>query len=193
MTKEDNKNFKNSTKCWICDDHCVDNDVQARDHSHITGKYSGSAHRNYKNNLKLNHKISIVFLNSKKYDSHLIMEELVKFSLKKSVIPNRLETYMSLSINNKLRFIASFQFLSSSLDILDKNLNDFRYLRQELDTNLLDLVKQKVFYPYEYMSNFEKFKDELPNKEKFYSSLTDKKLVTKNMNIFLIFWGGRMK
>ena len=37
------------------------------------------------------------------------------------------------------------------------------------------------------MSDFEKFKEQLPNKEKFYSSLTGKKLVTKNMNLFLRF------
>ena len=26
-TNEDNENFKNSTKSWICDNDCVDNDV----------------------------------------------------------------------------------------------------------------------------------------------------------------------
>ena len=31
------------------------------------------------------------------------------------------------------------------------------------------------------MSDFEKFKEELPSKEKFYSSLAGKKIVTKNM------------
>ena len=51
-------------------------------------------------------------------------------------------------------------------------------MRQEFDNNVLDVVKQKGFYPYEYMSDFEKFKEELPSKEKFYSSLTEK-LVTK--------------
>ena len=40
--------------------------------------------------------------------------------------------------------------------------------------NVLDLVKQKGFYPYEYRSNFEKFKEQLPSKEKFYSSLMRK-------------------
>ena len=35
---------------------------------------------------------------------------------------------------------------------------------------ILDLVKQKGFYHYEYMSDFEK----LPSKEKFYSTLTDR-------------------
>ena len=62
------------------------------------------------------------------------MPGLGKSSLKISVIPNELEKYMSFIINNKLRFINSFQFLSSSLDSLVKNLNkdDFKYLNQEL-------------------------------------------------------------
>ena len=49
------------------------------------------------------------------------------------------------------------------------------------------MVKQKGFYPYDYMSNFEKFKEELPSKEKFYSSLSGKKVVIKSMSMFLRF------
>ena len=58
-----------------------------------------------------------------------------------------LEKNMSFSINNKLGFIDSFQFLSSSLDRLVKNLgkDDSRYLSQEFDSNVSDLVKQKEF------------------------------------------------
>ena len=54
---------------------------------------------------------------------------------------------MSFSINIKLNFIDSIQFLSSSLDSLVKNLNkdDFKYLNQEFDNNVLDLFKQKGF------------------------------------------------
>ena len=53
------------------------------------------------------------------------------------------------------------------LNSLVKNLNkdDFKYWKQELDSNVLDLVKYKQFYPCEYMSDFEKFKEELPRKE----------------------------
>ena len=139
--------------------------------------------------VKLNHRIPVVFQNLKKYDSHLIMQELGKFNLKMNVIPNGLEKYMSFSIDNKLNFIDSFQFLSSSLDSVVKNLgkNDFKYLSQEFDNNLLDPVKQKGFYPYVHISNFKKFKEQLPNKEKFYSSLVGKKLVAKDMNKFLRF------
>ena len=67
-----------------------------------------------------------------------------------NVTPNGLEKYMSFTINNKL--IGSFQFLSSSLDSLVKNLNKdfFKYLSEESDNHVLRLVKLKGFYPYVY-------------------------------------------
>ena len=76
---------------------------------------------------------------------------------------------MNFSINKKLRFIDSFQFLSSSWDSLAKYLNkdDFKYLSQEFDNDVLDLVKQKGFYPYEYIGDFEKFKDQFASKKRF--------------------------
>ena len=62
------------------------------------------------------------------------MQELGNFNLEINVIPNGLEKYLSFSINNKLLFIDSFQFLSYSLNILVKNLNkdDFKYLSEEI-------------------------------------------------------------
>ena len=87
--------------------------------------------------------------------------------------PLRLATILQKSGGN----IDSFQFLSFSLESLVKKLNkdDFKYLSQKFDKNKLDLVKQKGFYLYEYMTDSEKFKEKLPSKEKFYSSLTGKK------------------
>ena len=85
------------------------------------------------------------------------MQELGKFNLKINVIPDGLEKYMSFTVNNKLSFIDRFQFLSSSLNSLVKNLgkDDFKYLRtKNVDNNVLDLVNQKGLYPYEYMSDF---------------------------------------
>ena len=54
-------------------------------------------------------------------------------------------------------------------------------MSQQFDNNVLDLAKQKGFCLYVDMTDFEKFKEELPCKEK----LTIEKLVTKNMNLFL--------
>ena len=100
MTQEDNENFKNSTKCWICDNDYIDADVKVTDHCHITGKYRGSAHRDCNINVQLNHKIPAVFHNLKNYDSHLIMQELGKFNLKINVTPNGFEKYVIFSISN---------------------------------------------------------------------------------------------
>ena len=96
-------------------------------------------------NVKSNYKIPVISHNLKYYTSHLIRQELDKFSFKINVKQNRLKKYISFSINNKLSFIDRFQFLSSSIDTLLKNLNndDFKYLSQHFDNNVLDLVTQK--------------------------------------------------
>ena len=88
MNKEDKEDFKNSTKCGVCRNDYVDNDVKIRDHCHITGKYGKSACKDCNINLKLNHKIPVVFHNQKNYGSHLSMREPGIFNLKISAILN---------------------------------------------------------------------------------------------------------
>ena len=61
-------------------------------------------------------------------------------------------------------------------------------MSQEFDNNVLDLVTQKGFYPYEHMSHFEKFKESLFSKEKFCSSLTDIKINVKEYEHVLNVW-----
>ena len=92
-----------------------------------------------------------------------------------NVIPKRLEKYMSFSVDNKLVFIDSFQFLSSLLDNLFKKLgeNDFKHLNL-IFKNLI-VKKQKRFYPFEHMCDIEKFNEPLPSKNKSYNLLIDKK------------------
>ena len=56
---------------------------------------------------------------------------------------------MSFIINNKLSFIDNFLLLRYSSDSEVKNLgkDDLKYLSQEFDRDVLDLVKQKWFNP----------------------------------------------
>ena len=138
ITKKDDEDFESSIKCWICDNGYADGNVKVRDHCHITGKFRGSAHRDYNIKVKLNHKIPMVFHNQKNYDSRLTLHKLDIFDFKINVIPNELEKYMSLNINNKLIFIETFQFLSSSSGSVIKNLgkDDFKYLSQEFDSKI---------------------------------------------------------
>ena len=58
---------------------------------------------------------------------------------------------MSFTINNKLSFIDSFQFQSSSFNSLVKTLK-MVYLSREFDSNVLVPVKPKGFYYYKNMS-----------------------------------------
>ena len=130
MTKKNNKNFKSSTKCWICDNDYVDNVVKVKDHCLINGKQRGSVHRDCNINVKLNLKIPVLFHNLINQAFHLIMQKLNEFNLQINAIPNELEKYTRFTINNKLSFNDSFQFSSSSLDSLVKNFgkDDFKYL-----------------------------------------------------------------
>ena len=57
-------------------------------------------------------------------------------------------------------------------------------MSQEFDNKVLDLVKQKGFYPYEYLRDFEKFK----KKETFYSSSIGKKVSHKEYKYVLKIW-----
>ena len=89
---------------------------------------------------------------------------------------------MSFNISDKLVFIDSLQLLNSSLDNLVKNSG-----QDDFDCDVFELVKQKLFYPYEYISEFEKFKEKLASKEKFYSLLTGKEIVIEIITMFLRF------
>ena len=53
---------------------------------------------------------------------------------------------------------------------------------------MLDLAKQKGIYPYEYMSDFEKCKKQLPSKEMFYSSLTKTNISDKEYGHIFNVW-----
>ena len=61
-------------------------------------------------------------------------------------------------------------------------------MSQGFDNNALVLVIQKGFYPYEYMSDFDKLKEEFPIKENFYSSLTGRKISDKDNDHILKVW-----
>ena len=94
-----------------------------------------------------------------------------------SVIAQNAEKYMAFYINNNLAFIDSLQFMNSSLEKLASNLteDDFIYTKKYFtDPVQFNLMKRKGVYPYDYMDSFSKFNDtELPEREEFYSLLTD--------------------
>ena len=94
MSEEEEHLFQQSNSCWICK-KLIDNDEEkVRDHCHVTGKFRGAIHRKCNINFQLTKNIPVIFPNLRVYDSHLIFNELDKFDVKISVIPNGLEKYM---------------------------------------------------------------------------------------------------
>ena len=88
MSAEDEKGFQLTSICWLCDKLFDAGDDKVRDHSHMTGKYRGSAHWSCNINLKLAKKAPVIFHNLRGYDSHLITQKIGKFDVKVSVIRN---------------------------------------------------------------------------------------------------------
>ena len=110
------------------------------------------------------------------YYSHLSFCELDKFDVEISVIPNGSEKYMAFFLNKNLVFIDSMQFINPSLDNFVKNMSDedFKCLVEEVGSENLELLKQKV---YEYMNSFERvYEEKLPARKYFYSSTKDGKI-----------------
>ena len=195
ITEKDEEDFKKAKECHICNKKYNNEDIQVRDHCHITGKYRGSAHQECNLKLRLSPediKIPVIFHNLRGYDSHFIMQEIgeiVKnhtYTNKKgeevqmniNCIPNNMENYMAFMLGNHLTFIDSFQFMSSSLSNLVDNLpkEALKYTSQQFKDKELDLMIRKGIYPYDYMDSFNKFSEKLPSKEEFYSLLNDENI-----------------
>ena len=173
IMSEEEHLFQQSNSCWICK-KLIDNDEEkVRDHCHVTGKFRGAAHWNCNINFQLTKKVPVIFHNLRGYDSHLIFNELDKFDVKISVIPNGLKKYIAFILNKNLVFLDIMQFMNPSLGKLVSNLSDedFKYLVKERGSENLELLKHKGDYPYEYMNSFERFNEEKLPPKKFFTAL----------------------
>ena len=139
MTDGDEANFEVMNHCHICGNKYTDKNVRVRDHCHITGKFRGSAHQECHLKLRIKPediKVSVIFHHLRGYDSHFVMQQIGEIAKKHAytnkkvekqgldinAIPNNMEKYMAFMLRKHLKFIDSFQFMSTSLDKLVSNL-----------------------------------------------------------------------
>ena len=198
--EEDRKQFNKASDCWICGEY-LGND-RVRDHCHFTGRYRGPAHNSCNLKYRKPKSISVFFHNLSGYDSHLFIKKLGSPDKKENIdcIPNNEEKYISFSktivtgqytnkkgeIKDKtfkIVFKDSLKFMSSSLGALVNNLpkDAFKNLLKYFTPKQAEILKQKGFYPYEYMDTKEKFKNtKLPPREAFYSKLTGRGISEKD-------------
>ena len=193
LTPKEMDRYKRSEMRHICFKPFKEDNPKVRDHCHYTGSYRGPTHMKYNLMYKISPYIPIVFHNLLGYDTHLFIKELasltdgsigvivrntddhISFSIKveadKYIDENGIERLKEI----KLRFIDSFKFMSSSLDSLVNNLacggSEF-FGFEKYNENQYKLLIKKGIYPYEYMNDWDKFKEtKLPPKEAFYSKL----------------------
>ena len=200
FTKEDEKQFNTASDCWICGEE-LGND-RVRDHCHYTGRYRGAAHNSCNLKYRKPESVPVLFHNLTGYDSHLFIKKLGSSNEKENIkcIPNNEEKYITFTktiitgqyTNKKgeeknktfdIVFKDSFRFMRSSIEALVNNLpkNGFKNISKYYTPEQLELIKQKGFYPYEYMDTEEKFNDtKLPPQEAFYSKLSGKGITEKN-------------
>ena len=170
ISEKEQCDFENAKSCRICNKEYNNKDVRVRDHCHVTGKYRGSAHTKCNRSYRLTNKIPVIFHNLRGYDSQLIMQEIGKFNKDINVIPYNMEKYMAFMIGIKLTFIDSFEFMNQSLSDLANNLSQdgFYHTKNEFGSSNLELMTKKGVYPYDYMDDFNKFKEEgLPSINSF--------------------------
>ena len=200
FTEEDRKQFNKASDCWICGEYLGNGRV--RDHCHYTGRYRGPAHNSCNLKYRKPKSISVFFHNLSGYDSHLFIKKLGSPNKKENIdcIPNNEEKYISFSktivtgqytnkkgeVKNKtfkIVFKDSLKFMSSSLGALVNNLpkDAFKNLLKYFTPKQAEILKQKGFYPYEYMNTEEKFNDtKLPPREAFYSKLSGRGITEKD-------------
>ena len=180
FNEEDKKQFIKASDCWICGED-LGND-RVRDHCHYTGRYRGPAHNSCNLKYRKPKSVSVFFHNLSGYDSHLFIKKLGSPDEKENIdcIPNNEEKYISFSktiktgyytnkkgeIKDKtfkIVFKDSLKFMSSSLEALVNNLpkDAFKNLLKYFTPEKAELLKQKGFYPYEYMDTEEKFSERL--------------------------------
>ena len=208
FTEEDRKQFNKASDCWICGEE-LGND-RVRDHCHFTGRYRGPAHNSCNLKYRKPNNISVFFHNLSGYDSHLFIKKLGTPDKRENIkcIPNNEEKYITFTktiitgqYTNKngevkdksfdIVFKDTLKFMSSSLEALVNNLSkeDFKNLHKIFTPKQAEILKQKGFYPYEYMDSVEKFNDTKPPPQKaFNSKLSGKGISNKNYNHVLNVW-----
>lgn len=191
LTEAEERRFQLSEHCHICGKKYEENDVRVRDHSHLSGKFRGSAHSDCNLQYQETRYVPVVFHNLSHYDSHFIIMKLLAFcDGSVSAIPINEETYISFTkvfaSNNKIkfqdfikfRFIDSFRFLPSSLDYLASLVpsGEKKILHSNFEHALdrVHLLEKKGIFCYDYMDSWDRLDEKkLPAKEQFFSKLSD--------------------
>ena len=149
LTKKKEKKHDKQNVSYICKKDFLlmitIKNIIVKDHCHYTGKYRDAAHDTCNLRYEIPKEIPVVFHNGSTYDYHFIIKELVKeFEEEFECLGENTEKYISFSvpikkeitkkdkngndkitkISDKIKFIDSCRFMSTSLSNLVNNLSE---------------------------------------------------------------------
>ena len=209
LTRQQKLDYENATVCSSCHEAFTETNWKTRHHCHVSGNYLFPACNKCNLQLKVtksrrrkknadgqmdyveNYFLPIIMHNLSGYDSHFIIKhfrreytehmnrygQTVHDDIK--IIPVNVEKYLMFQVGC-IRFLDSFQFLSTSLEelvslLLKSGKHNFHHTTKYLGDS--EIVFAKGVYPYSYMTCREKFAEtELPPIDAFYDKLRDENL-----------------
>ena len=130
--------------------------------------------------IKNNKSIPIYFFNGMKYDNSILLKSLCdiyKDEITLNTIGNSCESFKMIDFKFKnmeysFKLLDIFNFIKGSLSELSKNLLDKdKIITKRHFPDNFELLKEKVCFPYEWLTKDNIFDKELPSIDKFYSSL----------------------
>ncbi|KAB0790197.1 hypothetical protein PPYR_15471, partial [Photinus pyralis] len=192
LTEEERRQINLATSCGICEKPFVEGDVKVIDHDHQTSFVrAGLCHSICNLQLQNPNFIPVFFHNLTGYDSHLFVKSLALENENIDVIAGNKEKYISFSkhivvdqiVENevpknliwRIRFVDSFRFLASSLNVLAKNLSDSECTEITKffgSGREFELIRQKGVFPYSFVDSYDKLNlTTIPNKSDFFDVL----------------------
>ncbi len=183
LTPAEMEEFNSIRACPECATEFINEIKPCRHHCHVTGAYLKPLCNSCNLKLKVQYFVPVIFHNLRGYDGHFIVSALNVDTETLDIIPSTREKYTCLTKRVRvddenfisLRFIDSFQFMSSSLQTLAKNLP--HTLKHHLSVHINDATKvnllcQKGHFPYTYLSDYSRLSTpHLPPIEEFYNDL----------------------
>lgn len=184
MSIEDEQNFREATKCFICYKPFTAEDPKIREHDHDLefNNYRGSSHRSCNLLVRRKKFIPIWAHAMGAYDSHYLIRMFASRNFKIKLIPHNIERYISFSVwfsGIELRFNDSFLIFHDKLETVLSSLPHDKFIetKKSFVKESHDLIMAKLPFPYSYLSGPDSLDcTEYPDKKYFTNDLNGEEI-----------------
>ena len=174
----------------IINENIIENKVKVIHHDHCLKNENilGFICRECNLQIKNNNKIPLYFFNGSKYDFSIILKslcDLYKDEMTMKCIGNSSEHFKTINFKFKsmkysFKLLDICNFLKGSLANLSENLLDeYKIITRHHFPEYFELLKNKISFPYEWLTKENIYDKKLPPIDKFYSSLKLKNITQK--------------